>query len=127
MTRVTPVFRVIDHGPRIAELDREIRNIGDAIAKGLVSAALAARLQAAEAERGRLMAARAKLASEPRMLSPETIERRIAAIKRRLAQGGDVARSVLRELFPHAILVQPDPSGAHLWAEFPAEESLRVN
>ena len=60
---------VIDHGPRIAELDREIRNIGDAIANGLVSAALAARLQAAEAERGRLMAARAKLASEPRRRS----------------------------------------------------------
>jgi site-specific DNA recombinase len=51
---------VVDHGPRIAELDREIRNIGDAIAKWLVSAALAARLQAAEAERGRLMAARVK-------------------------------------------------------------------
>jgi site-specific DNA recombinase len=44
---------VVDHGPRIAELDREIQNIGDAIAKGLVSAALAARLQAAEVERSR--------------------------------------------------------------------------
>jgi hypothetical protein len=42
-------------------------------------------------------------------------------MKRRLAQGGDVARSVLRELFPNAILMQPDPSGEHLWAEFPAE------
>jgi hypothetical protein len=49
-------------------------------------------------------------------------------MKRRLAQGGDIARSVLRELFPHAIFLQPDDSGKHLWAEFcGAEEALRVS
>ena len=42
--------------------------------------------------------------------SPETIERRVQLMKRQLAEGGDVARSVLRELFPHAIFLQPDDS-----------------
>ncbi len=45
--------------------------------KGSSQSVLAARLQAAEAERGRLMAARAKPSSEPRRLSPETIDRRV--------------------------------------------------
>jgi site-specific DNA recombinase len=43
----------VDYGPRIAELEQEIRNITDFIAKGHGSDALAARLKAAEAERDR--------------------------------------------------------------------------
>jgi hypothetical protein len=35
----------------------------------------------------------------------------------RLAQGGEVARSVVRELFPGGIWLYPDPDGGrHLWA-----------
>ena len=36
-------------------------------------------------------------------------------------------QNVGRELFPRAMVMQPDPSGAHLWAEFHAEEALRVS
>ncbi|MGH9444184.1 MAG: hypothetical protein ACRD3O_00335 [Terriglobia bacterium] len=43
----------VDAGPRLLQLDQEIRNITDAIAQGLVSDALAERLTAAEAERAR--------------------------------------------------------------------------
>ena len=44
---------VVDHRQRIAELGREIDNLSDAIAKGLVSDTSAGRLRAAEAERAR--------------------------------------------------------------------------
>jgi site-specific DNA recombinase len=109
---------VVDHRPRLAELDREVRNISDAIAKGLLSDALAARLKAAEAERARLLAERSKPPAVPRMLSVEAIERRRADLLRRLAEGGDIARSVLRELFPNAIQLEPDELGRYLWAVF---------
>jgi hypothetical protein len=39
-------------------------------------------------------------------------------MKQRIAEGGDVARSVLRELFPSAIALEPDDSEKHLWAVF---------
>ncbi len=37
---------------------------------------------------------------------------------RQLREGGDVARAVLRDLFPNSILLRPNASGLHLWAEF---------
>jgi hypothetical protein len=110
---------VVDHGPRIAELASEIRNISDAIAKGLMSDALAARLQAAEAERGpSLMAARIKPLAAPPMLSAEGVERRRADVLGKIAQGGDIARNILAEIFPNAIQLEPDESGRYLWAVF---------
>jgi hypothetical protein len=39
-------------------------------------------------------------------------------MRERLAQGGDIARGVLRELFPNEIWLQPDTSGRFLWAVF---------
>ncbi len=84
---------VVDVGPRLAQLEQEIGNITDAIVKGLVSDALASRLKAAEAERGRLLAMRERPASEPRRISAATIERRVEMMKRWLRQGGDIARS----------------------------------
>lgn len=66
---------VVDHAPRIAELEREIRNVGDAIAKGLFSDELARRLKATEAERTRLLAVQAKPLPTPRKLSVGDIER----------------------------------------------------
>lgn len=68
---------VVDVGPRLAALEQEIRNITDAIAKGLVSDALASRLKAAEAERARLLAVREKPVIKPRRISAATIERRV--------------------------------------------------
>jgi len=109
---------VVDHGPRIAELASEIRNISDAIAKGLLSDALAARLQAAEAEQGRLLAARIKPPPAPPMLSAEGVERRRIDVLGKIAQGGDIARNILAEIFPNAIQLEPDESGRYLWAVF---------
>ena len=62
------------------------------------------------------------------MMSGESIERRRAELLQRLAEGGHVAREVLREIFPDAIQLQPDESGKHLWALFMYDEgALRVS
>jgi hypothetical protein len=46
----------------------------------------------------------------------------------RLAEGGPVAREVLREMFPNAIQLQPDDSGRHFWAPFPDDAGMtRIN
>ena len=55
------------------------------------------------------------------------IERRVQEIKRRLAEGGDVARATLREIFPNAINLEPDESGGHLWAVFLDDEVTRIS
>jgi site-specific DNA recombinase len=117
----------VDHSRRIAELNREIQNIGDAIAKGLVSDALAGRLQAAEVERGRLIAAQAKPTGEPRMPSSATLERRVESMRKRLASGGEVARHVLRELLPKGIWLQPDESGKFLWAKMGSAQRCSIS
>ncbi len=107
-----------DNSRRIAELDLAIRNIGDAIAQGLVSEAMATRLREAEQERTHLIEARAKPPVAPRKPSAPTLERRVADMRNRLAQGGDVAREVLRELLPDGVWLEADSSGRFLWAVF---------
>jgi site-specific DNA recombinase len=114
----------IDHSARLAQLDEEIRNIGDAIAKGLLSDALVARLKTAEADRTRLLAAQSKPVSEPRKLAPATIERRVEMMRRRLREGGDVARSALRELL-RGESIYLEAAGGHLEALL-NEEGLAV-
>lgn len=119
---------VIDHGPRIAELERKIRNVSDAIARGLYSEKLATDLKVFEAELARLLAAHTKPVRAPRRLSVGDIERLRAETLGRLAEGGDVARATLREIFPYSIQLQPDESSAHLWAVFACDEGvLRVS
>lgn len=108
----------VDHSLRIAELDKEIGNLGDAIAKGLLSDALAKLLQAAEAERGRLIAATAKGASGPIWLPKATLERRVQDMRKRLAEGGEVARSVLRDVLPGGIWLEKSGTGKFLYANF---------
>ena len=108
----------VDHSQRIAELASEVQNITDAIAKGLLSDALATRLQAAEAERSRLQAVQAATSGEHRKMPWLPVEKRAALMKQRLAKGGDIARGVLREVFPESIWLQPDSSGRFLWACF---------
>jgi hypothetical protein len=39
-------------------------------------------------------------------------------MRARLAEGGEPARAVLRDLFPNSILLAPDVSGRYLWAQF---------
>jgi hypothetical protein len=71
-----------------------------------------------QAERVRLLATRDRPASEPRRITPAAIERRVEMMKRRLRQGGDIARGALIEIFPDRIHLQPDGTGRHLWAIF---------
>ena len=49
------------------------------------------------------------------------------SIKRRLAEGGDVARATLREILPNAITLEPDDSGKHLWGVFLDDEVSRIS
>jgi hypothetical protein len=42
-------------------------------------------------------------------------------MRARLSQRGDVARAVLRELFPNSIWLEPDSSGQYLWAQFDSD------
>jgi hypothetical protein len=42
-------------------------------------------------------------------------------MRARLAQGGDVARAMLRELFPNSIWLEADSSGQYLWAQFDSD------
>ena len=65
---------VIDYGPRIAELGREIDNVTDALARVGFSDALAKRLKTAESERTRLLAQRSKPSSARPVLSAKAIE-----------------------------------------------------
>jgi hypothetical protein len=47
----------------------------------------------------------------------ESVERRVERILERLAQGGEIAQSVVRELFPDGLWLYPDPEGGRfLWA-----------
>jgi hypothetical protein len=54
----------------------------------------------------------------PRTLPVEAIERRRKEMLRQLAEGGDIARGVLPEMFPRSFQLEPDESGSYLWAAF---------
>jgi hypothetical protein len=54
----------------------------------------------------------------------EPVERRVACMRERLAKGGELARGVLREVFPDSIWLQADESGKHFWAIF--EDGIRA-
>jgi DNA-binding transcriptional MocR family regulator len=108
----------VDHSARLAELAHEIKNVTDAIASGLLSDALAARLKAAEAEQARLQAASRALAQSAPRSNREPVARRAQRMLAKIAAGGDTARGVLQELFPHAIKLRADASGQYFWAEF---------
>ena len=110
----------IDHGKRIAALQREIENLMDAIAAGQLrgSAALAKRLTAAEAELERLQARQSSTRRERRAGRPEAGSRpggparqgsgRRSRTRTRGATGG--AR--------RAGHVAAGDSGRFLWAEY---------
>jgi Recombinase zinc beta ribbon domain len=119
---------VIDHGPRIAELETERANLIAAIKSGGLVEELGAKLKTTTAELARLKAERPKPVTLPRVMSEASFERRRAELLQRLSEGGHVAREVLREIFPDAIQLQSDESGKHLWALFMYDEgALRVS
>jgi hypothetical protein len=57
-----------------------------------------------------------QMSAAPRLMSSEPTERGVARLLERLEQGGDLARGVVRGLFPGGIWLYPDPNGGRfLW------------
>ena len=110
-----------DNGKRIAHLEREAANLADAIAKGLLSDALAQRLQAVEEELARLRAQRRVKRSEPMLIVPNVRARFQAMVKvldQVLTRDPERGREELRGILGDKIRMKPDASGRFLWAEY---------
>jgi hypothetical protein len=117
-----------DTRARIDVLRREIANLTDAIAGGLLKAspALAQRLVAAEAELGRLQAVASQLTRAPIVarIVPRVAERWLAIVDRLeepLGRNPESSRAALIEAIGPTITLQPDASGTFLWAEYGLE------
>jgi site-specific DNA recombinase len=108
---------------RISELEREIGNLADAVAFGLLrtSPALAQRLAAAEAELAPL-----KLARQPRAEVIARITSRlddrvltmVGELEARLGRDPERSRLALIEAIGDRIVLSPDVSRRFLWAEY---------
>lgn len=110
-----------NHGKRIAELRREVGNLTDAVAAGMLksSPALAARLQAAEGELGRLDAA--QRVAPTALVVPDVRKRFLGMLDRLgdvLIRDPDRGREELRQVLEERIRLKPDESGKFLWAEY---------
>jgi site-specific DNA recombinase len=111
---------------RVTELQREIANIADAIAGGLLrsSPALAQRLASAEAELARLETAAKPQASRVARIAPNVAEHYRALVGRldeTLGKDAERSRTALQEAIGPRITLRPDESGGYLWAEFGLE------
>jgi len=106
----------IDYRPRIAHLEIQRKNLIEAIKAGGLASELGGDLRQISAELEQLNAmTQAKLA--PRKAPPESVAQRVAQMREKLDQGGEVAQKVVRELFPGGIWLYPDPeTGRFLWA-----------
>jgi ribosomal protein L29 len=110
-----------DNGMRIAQLEREAANIADAIARGLLSDALAQRLREAEEELARLRAQVRAQRSEPVLVLPNVRGRFLEMVKRLdqvLIRDSERGREELRGIISDKIRLRPDRSGRFLWAEY---------
>jgi site-specific DNA recombinase len=113
----------VDDGRRVAQLEREIANLTDAIAAGGLrrSAALAQRLEAAEEERDRLRVQRgvARIPAAPR--APDVrgwFLDKVANLDRVLELDPERGREELRGILGEKIKLVPDESGRFLWADY---------
>ena len=107
----------IDYRPRIVELEQQRANLIAAIKSGGLATELGSELKSLTAELEQLKALSQTKLLMPRRAPQESVERRITRMLERLAQGGDVAQAVVRELFPGGIWLYPDPEGGRfLWA-----------
>jgi site-specific DNA recombinase len=106
---------------KIGDLEKEVENLTDAIAGGLLrsSPALAQRLAKAEDELARMKAARTPKA--PATLMPD-LEKRwlemVTKLETALAKDPERARENLRGLFGGRIEITPDESNRFLWADY---------
>jgi hypothetical protein len=81
-------------------------------------------LKAAEAALEQCKAMSAGHKRPARRASMEPLQKRVDRMRQRLSQGGEVARSVLREVFPESIWLQVARSGRHFYAVF--EDGVRA-
>jgi hypothetical protein len=100
----------IDYQPRIAQLEQQRTNLIQAIKSGGLAAELGPELKRLASELEQLKAM-SQPKPEPRKASAESIERRVERMLDRLAEGGEVAQGVVRDLFPGGIWLYPDPDG----------------
>jgi site-specific DNA recombinase len=121
--------RPADNRARIEVLKREIANLTDAIAGGLLKAspALAQRLAAAETELERLQAAASQVARAAPIVAriiPMVAERWLSIVTRLeqpLGRNPANSRTALIEAIGSTITLQPDASRRFLWAEYGLE------
>jgi DNA primase len=86
-----------DHRRRIAQLEREVANVTDAIANGLLSAALAQRLRTAEEELSRLRArSTATTRTQPTVLVPNVRGQFLAMVERSPTCSGAIPSAGVR-------------------------------
>jgi hypothetical protein len=120
-----------DHSARIGELQREVGNLTEAIASGLLksSPALAKRLTVTESELSRLQAERDRKLPALGNILPRIGERYLEIVEQ-LEEGlrGDpeLARAALTDAIGSRITLEPDESGKFLWAEFGLETTPQL-
>jgi site-specific DNA recombinase len=113
-----------DSGKRIAELTREVENLADAIASGLmkVSPALAKRLEGAESELQRLQddqqRRRVPIAGRIVPSVGKMFVRLVEQLEENLKRDPQRARAALAEIFGERVSLQPGESGRFLWADY---------
>ena len=110
-----------NHGKRTAQLRREVGNLTDATAAGMLksSPALAQRLQAAESELMRLDAA--QRVARASLIVPDVRKRFLGMLDRLsdvLMRDPERGREELRQVLEERIRLKPDESGKFLWAEY---------
>jgi site-specific DNA recombinase len=115
LNALTPI--TVDYSAQIRKLEAQERNLMEAVKVGGDMPVLVAALKEAQEERARLEKAAGGVKSKARRTRPtEPAERRIARARAALAEGGEPARAMLRELFPDGIPLSPDVSKRYLWA-----------
>jgi site-specific DNA recombinase len=115
LNALTPI--TVDYSAQIRKLEAQERNLMEAIKAGGDMPVLVSALKEAQEERARLEKAAEGTKGRARRTRPtEPAERRIARARAALAEGGEPARAMLRELFPDGIPLSPDVSKRYLWA-----------
>ena len=113
----------VDTSALLAKLTKQERNLTAAIADGGDIPALLGALKEVQAERAKLQATSGVVPiSVARKAATEPVERRAERMRAKLAQGGEVARSVLAELFPQSIWLQAESD--RVYAQF--EDGVRA-
>jgi Outer membrane efflux protein len=114
----------VDYRARVAVLERQVQNYVKMIGAGEYSSAVSTALKAAEAELEHLKAMSQAHPRPAREASTGPLASRVERMRERLAKGGEIARGVLREVFPESIWLEVAPSRKHFYAIF--EDGIRA-